>query len=204
MSMKQIVCAALVCFGVSMQVLAQPDMKPRIYDSYEFQGLVLPGTALDAKKTGFKNCEFSVYAGYICKRETPGEIYGVRLKSAEVKLNDEANFSGESTTTDKSKLSGVPIEKLSYGSISLKFDSKEEKEFQEKLKLDGWVELSRRYYTYYKRGVNVEIVITRWEATLHPVTTKEVNEILDRLEKEDQERTKKDDAVKKAQDFMKS
>ncbi|AGL83825.1 hypothetical protein PFLCHA0_c20440 [Pseudomonas protegens CHA0] len=50
----------------------------------------------------------------------------------------------------------------------------------------------------------MEIVITRWEATLHPVTTKEVNEILDRLEKENQERAKKDDAVKKAQDFMKS
>lgn len=204
MSMKRTVYVALACISISVQIQAQSEVKPKIYDSYEFQGLVVPGTALDAKKTGFKNCEFSVYSGYICKRDVPGSIYGIALKGAEVTLNDDANFAGESTSSDKSKLSEVPIEQLSYGSVSLKFNADGESAFQQKLKQDGWVEQSRRYYTYYKRGVNVKVVITRTDTTLYPTTAKEANEVIDRLEEENQERTRKNDAVKKAQDFMKT
>lgn len=204
MLLKRTVHLAFLCMSLFVQAQAQPEVKSKTYDAYEFEGFVVPGTTADAKRTGFTNCAFKNYSGYVCSREVPGTVYGIALGSASVTLNGDANFSIGGGHTDWDKLGEVPVEKLTYGSIVLRPAGKDSNAFLEALQQAGWIELFRSGTVYYKRGANAKLTTDRNGITIHPVTTKEVDDNLDQFEQKNREREQIEDSERKIKDFMKS
>lgn len=88
------------------------------YSAFSFEGMLIPGTLNDAKKTGFTSCESS-YSGYKCLQDNPKEIFGIKPSKVYVVLNGDNNFKKEKFSAELGDVRKLSPEKLSYRQIYL-------------------------------------------------------------------------------------
>lgn len=184
------------------QLIAEPEKIP----SYDFHGLLIPGTQEDAKRQGFTECSAND-AFFYCARPHMGKLFGVQAHSASLILDEMDNFI-ETRYSIQKKNPGV----FSYRSIQVEFGrtfydadclnnrhkntpgrvwerSLECRKndgidyFRHLLQADGWVidhSGRGRVDAYYKLGVPLEIEIGTVNGTAHirPFPLKDVESIV--------------------------
>lgn len=179
--------AALIGCSDSSTSSIQSSITPALKKA-AFESFIFPGTATDAKRTGFTDCK-AEYSYYECQQSSPKPILGIIPSSIRVYLNGNNNFDVEDFSENHGDIRELPMEKLSYSSIKVSFPKdiydekciyKKRKEMYEqpaecivkkgaialgeKLKRDGWIERSWKSYRYYiKENTPVKISIQPYQ-----------------------------------------
>jgi len=138
----------------------QPEKKEIAkFTSVDIQGLKVPGTAADAKQSGFNICKPD-YGSYACVKKEPFAFDGVKIVAAYLDLSEEDNFAINPWAGDSKGESSGPAS-LTYRSVELVPDVSKE-EFRQALIKKGWVEHSwKGNSTLYREGVPVELKLGR-------------------------------------------
>ncbi|WP_312263611.1 hypothetical protein [Rivihabitans pingtungensis] len=183
-------------------LMRQLGARPDRITSYDFHGLMVPGTKEDAKRLGFSDCSAND-AFFYCTRPRMGKFLGVEVRAASLILDEMDNFI-ETRFSIQKRNPGV----FSYRSIQIEFGptfydtdclNKHNKErpghawvrllecrkndgidyFKYLLQADGWVNDTSgrgRVDAYYKRGIplEIEVGIVNGTANIRPFPLKDV------------------------------
>lgn len=187
-------------------LMRQLNMQPDRIGSYDFHGLLIPGTKEDAKRQGFTDCSAND-AFFYCTRRNIGRLLGVEARGASLILDEmdnfvETRFSIQKrnpgtysyraiqivfgpTFYDPDCLAAHHKDKRSYGWWRQLACRKNEgiDYFKYQLEADGWVidQTGRgRVDAYYKHGVplEIEIGVVNGVANIRPFPLKDVGLIV--------------------------
>jgi len=189
-----LVMACAGCGGSSAPTAVAGEQESQQSDrlvSVDFEGVPIPGTAAQAKASGFTDCRAEHDVLY-CQSTKPTFLFGVPAQKAQVGLDADDNFkSGYASLGQPPSLSGKRLVDLTYRSARFTFASatydercvaayRRDKEgyvtepdecakpgniasLRVALKNAGWVGMGWRKHgeLFYKQGVPLEVTVGR-------------------------------------------